>query len=486
MKERCSKNIVREEPSVYSRRGDDTPYSERIRPRSRPQTVQGQTAAASTKKPAPLSPGNHQRFAELLMEAVVARDNLQQAWDNVRANGGAPGPDGITIAEFPAWLRPQLPELLRQLLDGTYRPPPVRRVSIEKPDGGTRDLGIPNVLDRVLQQAIVQVLTPLFDPHFSDSSHGFRPQRSAHGAAKQVQRTIRRGYRHIVDMDLSKFFDRVSHDVLMNRLARRVRDKRLLKLIGRYLRAGVMVDGVFQPTTEGTPQGGPASPLLANILLDDLDKELEQRGLPFVRYADDFVILTKSRRSAKRVFTSVQRFLTDRLRLVANQEKSRIVSSDGVEFLGFVFRGRRGTINVSAKSIHRFKHRIRELTGRSRGISMERRLSELRSYLRGWIGYYGLASQLKLFDRLDQWIRRRIRMCYWKRWRHARTRRRELLRLGVPRRQAIRHAKSRHGYWHMAKTIASGVGMTNAWLKEQGLISIKPLWAELAPLRRTA
>ena len=470
----------KEEPSVYSRRGDDTPYSERIRPRSRPPQAQGQTVAASIKKPA-LS-----HFPECLMEAIVDRGNLQQAWDNVRANRGAPGPDGITLAEFPDWLRPQLQTIIEQLLDGTYRPEPVRRVTIDKPDGGARKLGIPNVLDRVIQQAIVQVLTPLFDPDFSESSHGFRPQRSAHGAAKQVQRTIRQGHRYAVDMDLSKFFDRVQHDVLMNRVARKVRDKRVLKLIGRYLRAGVMVNDVFQPTTEGTPQGGPASPLLANILLDDLDKELEQRGLPFVRYADDFVIFTKSRRSAHRVFASITRYLTDRLRLVVNQEKSRIVASDGVEFLGFVFRGRRGTINVSEKSIHRFKHRVREITGRSRGISMERRLSELRSYLRGWIGYYGLAAQLKLFDKFDQWIRRRIRMCYWKRWRHARTRSRNLIRLGVSRRQAIRHAKSRRGHWHMAKTIASGVGMTNAWLKEQGLISLKPLWAELAPLRRTA
>jgi RNA-directed DNA polymerase len=238
-----------------------------------------------------------------------------------------------------------------------------------------------------------QVLTPLFDPDFSESSHGFRPNRSAHGAAKQVQRTIRQGYRYVVDMDLSKFFDRVSHDVLMNRLAHKVSDKRVLQLIGRYLRAGVMVEGIFQPTTEGTPQGGPASPLLANILLDDLDKELERRGLPFVRYADDFVIFTKSQRSTERVFTSVSRFLTGRLRLVVNQEKSRVVASDGVEFLGFVFRGKRATINVSTKSVRRFKHRIREITGRSRGISMERRLSELRSYLRGWVGYRNHSGQ---------------------------------------------------------------------------------------------
>jgi len=420
------------------------------------------------------------------MEAVVDPDNMERAWKQVRANRGAPGPDGITLAEFPDWIRSRWPTVRQQLLDGTYRPEPVRRKTIAKPDGGERLLGIPNVLDRLIQQAILQVLTPVFDPTFSESSYGFRPGRSAHGAAKQVQRTIRRGYRFVVDMDLSKFFDRVQHDVLMARVARKARDPRLLTLIGRYLRAGVMVEGVLQASEEGTPQGGPASPFLANILLDDLDQELEHRGLPFVRYADDFVIFTRSRRAAERVFRSVNRYLTQHLRLVVNDTKSRIVEADGVEYLGFVFRGRRATINVSEKNQSKFKRRLRELTGRSRGISMERRMSELRSYLRGWIGYFGLAAQLKLFDHLDQWIRRRLRMCYWKRWRYSRTRRRALIRLGVPRRQAIRHARSRKGPWHMAKSIATGVGLTNSWLADQGLLSLKTLWAQLAPLRRTA
>jgi RNA-directed DNA polymerase len=282
------------------------------------------------------------------------------------------------------------------------------------------------------------------------------------------------------------WFDRVNHHVLLSRVARRVPDRLLLKLIGRYLRAGVVIDGAVQATTEGTPQGGPLSPLLANILLDDLDRELERRGLAFVRYADDFVIFTKSVRAAQRVFASVQRFLTTQLRLVVNELKSRVVPWDELEFLGFTFRGRYVRIRVADKSIQRFRRRIRELTGRSWGVSMERRLSELRSYVRGWMGYYGLAMELKLFDTCDQWIRRRIRMCFWKRWRYPRTRTRELMRLGVSRRQAIRHGKSRKGYWHMAKTIASGVGLTNAWLTAQGLPSLKSLWSELAPLRRTA
>ncbi len=466
----------KEEPSINSPRGNHSSTEETAGSLSRT----GSTVAAPVEQPA-LS-----LFPESLMEAVVDSANMEAAWKNVKANRGAPGPDGITIAEFPDWFRPRWSEIQQQLLDGTYRPGPVRRKTIDKPDGGQRLLGIPNVMDRLIQQAIVQVLTPIFDPHFSESSFGFRPQRSAHGAAKQVQRTIRRGYRYAVDMDLSKFFDRVQHDVLMARVARRVDDKILLRLIGRYLRAGVMVEGVLQPTDVGTPQGGPASPLLANILLDDLDKELERRGLHFVRYADDFAIFAKSQRSAERIMASVTRFLTDKLRLVVNQAKSRVVASKEFEFLGFAFRKSRATINVSAKSIQRFKHRIREITGRSRGISMDHRLSLLRSYVRGWMGYYGLAAQLKLFDRLDQWLRRRIRMCYWKQWRRPRKRRRELIRLGVPIRQAIRHARSRKSYWHMSKTIASGVGLTNAWLAEQGLLSMKTLWSELAPLRRTA
>jgi group II intron reverse transcriptase/maturase len=307
----------KEEPSLASWRGNPSSPAPRHNPASpREETTgslsrPGRTAAAPSEKPA-LS-----LFPESLMEAVVDPANLRRAWKQVRANHGAPGPDGITLAVFPEWLRPRWPTIRQQLLEGTYRPEPVRRKTLRKPDGGERLLGIPNVLDRLIQQAILQVLTPVFDPTFSDSSHGFRPGRSAHGAARQVQRTIRRGYRFVVDMDLSKFFDRVQHDVLLARVARKVRDPRLLRLIGRYLRAGVMVEGVLQASEEGTPQGGPASPFLANILLDDLDQELERRGLPFVRYADDFVIFTRSRRAAERVFRSVSRYLTRHLRLLA-------------------------------------------------------------------------------------------------------------------------------------------------------------------------
>jgi RNA-directed DNA polymerase len=284
--------------------------------------------------------------SEHLMEQIVDVRNMEQAWKNVKANGGAPGPDGVTLDEFAQSFRDQWPRVRQQLLEGTYEPSAARRKSIPKPDGSQRDLGIPNVQERLIQQAILQVLTPIFDPGFSESSFGFRPNRSAHGAARQVQAHIRAGYRHCVDMDLSKFFDRVQHDVLLARVARKVRDKRLLRLIGRYLRAGVMVGARLQPSLEGTMQGGPLSPLLANILLDDFDKELERRGLHFVRYADDFLVFTKTREAARRVYVSVGRYLTRKLKLVVNRQKSRVCSTDGVEFLGFVFKGYGGQIRV--------------------------------------------------------------------------------------------------------------------------------------------
>ena len=359
----------------------------------------GHTDSAFAEKPAlntvPVS-------YETLMEQIVDPANFQKAWERVKANRGAPGPDGITIDEFPDYFQALWPILRQQLLEGTYKPGPVRRKSIPKPDGSQRHLGIPNVIDPLIQQAILQVLTPIFDPSFSESSFGFRPGRSAHGAIKQIQRTIRSGYRRCVDMDLSKFFDRVQHDVLMARVSRKVHDRRLLKLIGRYLRAGVMVDGLLQPSAEGTMQGGPLSPLLANILLDDLDKELEARGLNFVRYADDFLVFVKSDVAAQRVFASVERYLTTKLKLVVNRDKSRVCRTDGVEFLGYQFHGYGGQIRVSPKNVLKFKQRVREILRRNRGISMTRRLNELRLYLRGWIDYFMLEQHKILAMTLDK------------------------------------------------------------------------------------
>jgi len=421
-----------------------------------------------------------------LMEQIVDPENLDRAWSRVKRNRGAPGPDGMTIRQFESWCPKHWPAIRQQILDGTYRPAPVRRKTIPKDGGGERQLGIPNVLDRLIQQAICQVLTPIFDPEFSESSFGFRPGRSAHGAARRVQQIIRQRHAHCIDVDLSKFFDRVQHDVLMSRVGRKVHDVRLLRLIGNYLRAGVMVEGVVQPTDEGSPQGGPLSPLLSNILLDDLDRELERRGLKFVRYADDFVIFVRTERSAQRVFTSVQRYLTQVLKLVVNEQKSSVRLSRDCEYLGFAFTGKRATITVAPKKLKTFKRRVRKLTGRSRGVSPQRRLTDLNRYVRGWTGYFGLARQFALFVDLDGWIRRRIRMCYWKQWRHARTKIRNLVRLGVPLKMAILHAITRKSYWRLSRTPAMRIAMPNKWLHDQGLLSLKQLWCDLAPLRGTA
>ena len=421
-----------------------------------------------------------------LIEAVVDDANIERAWKNVKANKGAPGPDGITLDDFFETFRHHWPEVRQQLLEGTYRPGPSRRKSIPKPDGGTRDLGIPNVIDRLIQQSILQVLTPIFDPGFSESSFGFRPKRSAHGAAKQIQQTIRSGFRWCVDMDLSKFFDRVHHDVLMARVSRKVHDPVLLKLIGCYLRAGVMVDCHLQPSTEGTMQGGPLSPLLANILLDDFDKVLEQRGLRFVRYADDFLIFVRSERSARRVFHSVERYLTGTLKLVVNRDKSRVCRTAGVEFLGYQFHGFGGQIRVSPKSLKKFKQRAKEILTRNRGISMRQRFRELRLYLRGWIDYFVLEQRKSTTLTLDKWLRRRVRACYWSNWRLPRTRLKKLQALGVSYDEAYPPAHSGKGPWRLSMTSGVQRAMTNAWLQSQGLFTLEERWSGLAPKRRTA
>lgn len=438
-----------------------------------------ESAPASTKQPS-----LDQSYDDSLMEKIVDTDNMVKAWTKVRRNAGAPGPDGITVDEFPEWLTPRWPEIRQQLLDGTYRPAAARRKCIPKPDGSERRLGIPNVLDRLIQQAILIVLTPIFDPDFSESSFGFRPKRSAHGAIKQVQRTIREGYRYCVDMDLSKFFDRVQHDVLLVRVARKVHDKRLLQLIGRSLRAGVlMVDGIVQPSPEGTMQGGPLSPLMANILLDDFDKELEQRGLRFVRYADDFQVFVRTPEAAARVYRSVEKYLTQRLKLVVNQKKSCVCSTNGVEFLGYQFHGFGGQIRVSDANQAKFKRRAQEITRRNRGVSMSSRLKELGQYVRGWTAYFCLEQRKTLFRELDKWLRRRVRACYWKWWRLPKTKIRKLLSLGVRPSEAISHGCSRKGPWRMSGSRAIQMGMSVSWLSDRGLLALEDLWIRFAPKR---
>lgn len=409
-----------------------------------------------------------------LMEQVVERENVRRAWRQVKANRGAPGIDGQTIAEIEIWLRTNWTTLRESLLSGTYQPWPLRRKAIPKPSGGERLLGIPVVVDRLIQQTIAQVLGPIFDPGFSESSFGFRPRRSAHGALRQVQAFLRAGYRIAVDLDIEKFFDRVNHDVLMLRVARKVTDQRILALIGRYLRAGVVVGDIVQPTDEGTPQGGPLSPLLANILLDDLDKELERRGHRFARYADDLQVLVKSRRAGERVMASLKRYLADELRLTVNEAKSRVAPINECVFLGFTFRGTK--LRWSDKAFEEFRYRLKRFTGRSWGISMEERLKRLAWYLRGWMGYFGISDYYRPVPELDHWLRRRVRLCYWKQWRWCKTRIRNLLALGTGRRHAILTGLSRKGYWRLSKTLATQTGMTNEWLAKQGLISIRDQW----------
>lgn len=413
-----------------------------------------------------------------LMERILERDNVQQAWLRVRSNRGAPGSDGMSLEDFPDYAREHWSKIRQSLRNGSYQPRPVRRVSIPKPHGkGERKLGVPCVIDRVIQQAILQVLSPIFEPEFSESSFGCRPKRSAHGAIRQVKTFVKAGYRYAVDLDLEKFFDTVNHDVLMSRIARKVTDKVLLRLIGRYLRAGVMVGSSFEPTELGTPQGSPLSPLLSNILLNDLDKVLETRRHRFARYVDDLVILVKSRRAGHRVMAKISRYLTQTLKLKVNREKSRVVNIEKLKFLGFTFRGIR--IFATSQALDDFKHRLKGLTSRSWGVSLAERFQRLNRYLRGWMNYYGISQHYSPIEALDGWLRRRIRMCYWKQWRRPRTRIANLLKLGTSRQHAILTGISRKGYWRLSKTLATHTGMTNEWLEEQGLLSIRKLWMQV-------
>jgi RNA-directed DNA polymerase len=409
---------------------------------------------------------------DTLMTRILTRDNVLQAWQRVKSNKGAPGSDGMTLEDFPAFAQDHWHEIRQSLLEGTYQPRPVRRVVIPKPNGGERKLGVPCVVDRV-----IQVLTPIFDPGFSESSFGCRPRRSAKGAINQVKTYVKAGYRIAVDLDLEKFFDTVNHDILMSRVARKVSDKVLLRLIGRYLRAGVVVGNTVEPTDWGTPQGSPLSPLLSNVLLDDLDKELEARGHRFARYVDDVVILVKSRRAGRRVMARISRYLTQTLKLKVNREKSRVVKIEDLNYLGFTFRGIR--IWASDQALKDFKHRLRGLTSRSWGVSMATRFERLNRYLRGWMNYFGISQHYTPIEELDGWLRRRIRMCYWKQWRRPRTRIANLLKLGTSKRHAISTGISRKGYWRLSKTLATQTGMTNEWLEQQGLLSIRKLWMKV-------
>src|ERR1700689_2883681 len=410
----------------------------------------------------PESPASTNR----LMEEVCERENLKEALRRVKANKGSAGVDGMTVGGITDYLKQHWPAIREQLLKGTYEPRPVRRVEIPKPDGGVRKLGIPTVLDRLIQQAVMQVLQRQWDPTFSESSYGFRPGRSAHQAVAQAQQYIAAGYGWCVDFDLEKFFDRVNHDKLMGQIAKRVEDKRLLKLIRAFLNAGVMENGLVSPSVEGTPQGGPLSPLLSNLVLDELDRGLERRGHRFVRYADDCNIYVRSERAGQRVMESVTQFITQKLKLKVNETKSAVARPQERKFLGFSFTAGPEVKRVIApKAVDRFKRRVREITRRAKGVSMKITMEELAPYMRGWRGYFGFCETPEVLLSLTRWVRLRLRAATWRQWKTPRRRREALIELGVRTRLASNTAGSGFGPWYLAKAKALSVGLPNAYFK---------------------
>lgn len=421
---------------------------------------------------------------------VLRPANLELAWKQVKANRGAAGIDGVETGDFPAFMREHWEKIRGKLEAGTYVPAPVRRVSIPKDGGGTRSLGIPTVLDRLIQQAIAQVLTPLYDPLFSDHSHGFRPGRSAHDAINEMAEEGRRkGKRcHVVDCDLQAFFDTVDHQKLLSGLRQRVTDPGLLALILAYLKAGAISrEGTYEETARGVPQGGPLSPLLANILLDELDGELERRGHRFVRYADDFVILCGSLRAGGRIMESVRRFLSDKLKLIVNEAKSRVVPLAEAAFLGFQIVRRK--VRWTPKSRRKVKAKVRQITKRTRGHSPTTVIAELATYLRGAFNYYQLGIAFGEARELDHWLRSRVRLYFWKQWGRPRTRRRNLMKLGIGREEVKLASRSRKGHWRMSHNSLVQRAMNNAWLEGQGVPSLEKLWVSIrypnGPKKRT-
>jgi len=401
---------------------------------------------------------------EKLMEEVCERENCWQALQRVKTNKGSPGIDGMKVEELPGYLKQHWLTIRGQLLEGSYKPQPVKRVEIAKPDGGVRQLGIPTVLDRFIQQAVMQALQRQWDPTFSAHSYGFRPQRSAHQAVAQAQQYVAEGYDWVVDLDLEKFFDRVNHDRLMAAVARRVSDKRMLKLIRSFLTAGMMENGLVSAIDEGTPQGGPLSPLLSNLVLDELDRELEKRKHCFVRYADDCNIYVRSERAGQRVMESITRFITRRLKLKVNAEKSAVAQPGRRKFLGFsISHGKESKRRIAPKALRRFEDKVRELTSRTRGKSIKQIAEELASYLRGWRSYFGFCQTPSVLGRLDQWIRRRLRSLIWRQWKRGTVRYRNLRKAGVGRDLAAQSAGSAHGAWRMANSPALAMALPNTY-----------------------
>ena len=420
--------------------------------------------------------GKEQDGADLL-ERILNRENLNRAYKRVRANKGAPGIDGMTVEDALTWLREHREELLETIRQGKYKPQPVRRKEIPKPDGGVRKLGIPTVVDRIIQQAIAQQLTLIYEPLFSDLSYGYRPGRSAQDAIRKVKEYAEKGYTQAVLVDLSKYFDTLNHELLMNLLRKNIQDKRAIELIKRYLKAGVMENGLLVKTEEGSPQGGPLSPLLANIYLNEYDQEMARRGVPVIRYADDIVVLAKSKRAAERLLETTQRYLEGKLKLKMNVEKSKVVSVFAIrnfKFLGFALgKGKNGVyIRAHTKSLKKAKAKLKELTSRSQGRNVRVVMQRVKVYIRGWLGYFGIASMKTTMQEWDGWLRRRYRCYIWKQWKKPKTRAKSLMQLGIPEWQAWAVSNCRKAYWHMAKNGHVQRALSKERLAQAGYYSI--------------
>lgn len=416
--------------------------------------------------------------ADKLLEKILDRRNLSLAYRRVKKNSGSYGVDGMKVDELLPYLLQNGKTIRQLILQGKYQPQPVRRVEIAKPDGGVRHLGIPTAIDRLIQQAILQVLTPIFERGFSSHSYGFRPGQNAHQAIKQSQVYIGEGYGIVVDIDLEKFFDRVNHDKLMYLLSRKITDKRVLKLVRSYLESGVMIAGLVSPTEEGMPQGGPLSPLLSNIMLDELDKELEKRGHCFCRYADDCNVYVRSKRAGERVMASISRFMEERLKLKVNRNKSEVDYPQRRKFLGFSFysKEQRIRVRIHAKPLKRFKDKVREITSRSNGWDVEARIEKLNQTVRGWVNYFSIADIRGHCKSLDEWIRRRLRMCYWKQWKKIVTKHDNLMRLGLTDGKAWQYANTRKGYWHTSNSPILSSTLDNAYFRKAGYIGLSEIY----------
>jgi len=422
------------------------------------------------------------KYANGLLERIIDRDNLNEAFKRVKANKGSHGIDGMKVDELLHYLKENGASLRQSLLEGSYKPNPVRRVEIPKPDGKKRPLGIPTAVDRVIQQAIAQVLSPIFEEKFSDNSYGFRPNRSAHQAILKCKEYMDEGYKWAVDIDLEKYFDTVNHDKLIGLVFKEIKDIRVISLIRRYLQAGVMEKGIFNTTEKGVPQGGNLSPLLSNIMLNELDKELVKRGLHFCRYADDCNIYVKTRKAANRVMESITRFIEEDLKLRVNRDKSKVDRPWKLKYLGFTFYPKKGEIGIRVhqNSVKRLKAKLKEITGRSNAMSMETRTAKLKQIIVGWVNYFKLADMKNTLKTLDEWLRRRIRLCYWKQWKRIKTKHDNLVKLGIDNYKAWEYANSRKGYWRISNSPILARTLSNKYLKEQGFVTMTEKYLEVS------